>query len=178
MKTCATLGFCIALLHAPFAALGADPDAAARAKSLFERYWEDTARLYPLWASYRGDHRYGDRHSDRSPEGIAAEERYWRKLLDDVRAEKAASHSREDRLSLQLLEHIAGDVVDSYRHPGLKTMTVNAGFFPFHASLVHVMGVVPMDTEARVEQVLARMASYPRRIEEELVVLRKGISLG
>lgn len=177
MRIRASLAACVALLAVPFAAPAADAAASARAKALFERHWEETAKLYPYWATNRGDHRFGDRNTDRSAEGLAREERYWRGLLEDVRALKGAALSSEDRLSLQLLEHIATEVVDSYRHPGLKTMTVNAGFSPLHTSLVRVLRAMPVDSEARAEQVLARMASYPKRIDEELAVLRKGMEL-
>ena len=34
------------------------------AVALFDAYWEDVARRYSEGATYRGDHRYGDRFTD------------------------------------------------------------------------------------------------------------------
>src|SRR5450631_4687327 len=82
-------------------------DTAARVHALFDRYTQDVYRLYPETATFRGDHRYGDRLRDRSPEGMAAEDAYWRALQVEVKAIDRAALSRDDRLSVELLQRIA-----------------------------------------------------------------------
>src|SRR5688572_30811341 len=154
------------------------PDAASQAQSLFARHWDEIAGLYPTSATYRGDHRYGDRHVDRTPEGLAREERYWKALLEDVRKLEDVPLSGQDRRSLEILRHIAASNVEGHRHAGLRTYTVQAGFFPFHTFFSRLLAVSPMDSESRAEQVLSRMATYPARIDQEIALLRRGISLG
>ena len=41
--------------------------------ALFDAEWEASMRRYPEWATYVGDHRYGDRLYDASPATRAAE---------------------------------------------------------------------------------------------------------
>ncbi|HYF08018.1 MAG TPA: DUF885 family protein, partial [Acetobacteraceae bacterium] len=166
------------ILSVAFGADAADPEATRRAHALFARHWEESARLYPIFATFRGDHRYNDRHNDRSAEGIAREERYWRTLLADLQALKSADLSKQDRLSLQLLETAAAQAVERFRHAGLMTYTVHASAFPFHGYFAAVMQSMPMDTVARAEQMLARMAAYPRHVDDEIVHLRRGMELG
>ena len=45
---------------------------------------------------------------------------YWRGLAAEVATLKSASLSKEDRLSLQLLEHTATNQVEGFRHAGWK----------------------------------------------------------
>lgn len=177
MKTLTTLVM-LAALALPARAQAPDAEATRRAHALFERYFEDTARFNPVIATMRGDHRYNDRHSDRSPEGIAAEERHWKALYAEAQALKGAALSKQDRLSFQLLEHVLRQRVEGFAHEGLQTYTVHASSFPFHGIFPEVMRAMPMDTEARVEQLLARMASYPKRVDEEIVQLRRGMGMG
>ena len=167
-----------ALLAASLPAPAADADATRRAHALFERHWEETARLYPTYTTFRGDTRYNDRLNDRSAEGIAREERYWRSVLSEVESLQPASLSQDDRLSLQLLGHAAALRVEGFRHAGLGTYTLHAGSFPFHGILAEVMRAMPMETVAHAEQMLARMAGYPKHVEDEIVQLRRGVKLG
>jgi uncharacterized protein (DUF885 family) len=159
-------------------ALAADSEATRRVHALFERHWEEFARVYPIYATMRGDHRYNDRHIDRSAEGIERQERYWRELLGEAESLKQASLSKDDRLSLQLLEYGARQQVESYRHPGWKTYTVHASSFPFHGEFATVIQAMPMQTVPQVEQMLARIAAYPKRVDEEIAQLRRGMALG
>jgi uncharacterized protein (DUF885 family) len=178
MKTLFSLVTLAALTFAPLEAPAADPEATRKVHALFERHWEENARLYPIFATMRGDHRYNDRHNDRSAAGIERESRYWRELLGEIEALKPASLSKADRLSLQLLEHTAAQQVEGFRHPGWKTYTVNASSFPFHGQFASVMRAMPMETAAQAEQMLARIAAYPKRVDEEIVQLRRGMELG
>ena len=177
MKTLVTL-VALAAIAPPAGARTPDPEAARRAHELFERYFEDTARFNPAIATLRGDHRFNDRHNDRSPEGIASEERHWTAFHAETQALRDAALSKQDRLSFQLLEHVLRQRVEGFRHEGLKTYTVHATSFPFHGIFPEVMRAMPMDTAPRVEQLLARMASYPRRIDEEIAQLRRGMAMG
>ena len=52
----------------------------ARANAIFAEFWERFAREFPEYSTFRGDYRYNDRLSDRSPAARAAydaKEREW-----------------------------------------------------------------------------------------------------
>ncbi len=65
------LAFTAALL--PLPAFAADTSATRRLHALFDAHWQWAMRTYPEWATFVGDHRYGDRLHDASPAVIAAE---------------------------------------------------------------------------------------------------------
>ncbi|MBC8057724.1 MAG: hypothetical protein H7Y61_14210, partial [Rhizobiales bacterium] len=50
----------------------ADPAVTQRLHALFEAHWEAVMQRYPQYATYVGDHRYGDRLEDASPAASAA----------------------------------------------------------------------------------------------------------
>ena len=150
------------------------PVAAAQpVRDLFDAYWEDTAKLYPEWATGRGDHRYGDRLSDRSAAGLAREEAYWRSLQAKVRAVDRAALSAQDRLSLDLLQRIADDFNTGLEYPAFRTNP-----FFFHRSFpTHLRGS-PVETAAQLEQMLGRLAAYPARIDQEIVQMKRAAGEG
>ena len=149
-----------------------------RAQALFEAYWEEVARQYPEGATYRGDHRYGDRFTDRSPDGIAANDRYWQSLLRSLEAIDRTALDKQTRLSLKILRGTAADQVALQAFAGLRSMTVNASPFPFQTSFASLLRSSPVASAEQVEQMLARMTAYPARMDQEIGVLERGLALG
>jgi uncharacterized protein (DUF885 family) len=149
-----------------------------RAHALFDAYWDETARTFPEWATYRGDHRFGDRLRDASPEGIAAEDGYWRMLQQRLQSLDLTRLSATDRVSAGVLKHEADTNVLLQQFDGYRTMTVNASPFPFQAEFADLLRAAPVATVAQVEQLLSRMAAYPRRVEQEIARLKVGMKAG
>jgi uncharacterized protein (DUF885 family) len=50
--------------------------------------------------------------------------------------------------------------------------------FGFHGEFAQLLGASPVAQRAQVEQMLARMAAYPRRVDQEIARLREGLALG
>src|SRR5258707_1167419 len=99
-----------ASIAAAIAAFGiAHAWAAPPVQALFDAHWEEALRLFPEFATFVGDHRYGDRLTDRSTQGIEREESYWRSLQEKVRAVDRGSLSPGDRVSVDLLQRVADD---------------------------------------------------------------------
>lgn len=153
-------------------------DAATRTHTLFDRYTQDIYRLYPETATFRGDHRYGDRLRDRSPEGLAAEDAYWRALQAEVKATDRAALSRDDRLSVEVLQRIADDEVVQRRSSGYLSMTVHAGTFPFQGFYIRLFRASPTATAAQVEQIIARYDAMGRRMDQEIANMKRGLVQG
>ena len=154
------------------------PDGATQAlHALFDASWEANMQRYPEWASQTGDLRYGDRLFDASPEAEAA-------LYADVRHHLAAARAiarqalgAQDRVSLDLFIHGLEDELAMQPLVGYRRMTLGAtgGFHTDFAALVRAS---PVRTVAQVDQLLARMAAYPRRVDQEITNLRQGLALG
>ena len=67
--------------EAPGAAASADAAATRQLHALFDARWEALMQTYPEWATFVGDHRYGDRLHDASPAAIAAGKRAVRQCM-------------------------------------------------------------------------------------------------
>jgi uncharacterized protein (DUF885 family) len=149
-----------------------------RAQALFAAHWEELLRLYPEQATRSGEHRYGDRLNDASAEGLAAQDAWWRSQQQLVHTLNRPRLSAADQLSLDLLQHQADDQVQLQRFDGWRTMNVSASPFGFQGGLARLLRVSPMESMAQAEQMLARFAAYPRRVEQEIARLRQGMAGG
>lgn len=168
-------------LSAQTTAPTSEADRAARsvqAKAVFDDYWARTAELYPEWATYRGDNRFGDRLNDGSLVGRTR----WYGLARDMLARLAAlpgqALNAQDRMSVDVLTRQFNASLAMEPFAGYRSMTVDASPWPFQASFGNLLRSVPMSTEAQVRQVLARMAAYPVRVAQEITNLRAGMAQG
>lgn len=162
-----------ALAQAP----AADPAEAQRLRSAFDAQWEALAERHPEFASFRGDHRFGDRWTDNSPAGRARRDqaaRDWLALLQGFDRRKL---SLTDQVSLDMALDRAAAEVRLQGFEGWRTMTLGA-MRGMHTALPEVLRVSPARQRGDVEKMLARMAGYPLLLEQEIVQLRRGIALG
>ena len=149
-----------------------------RLQALFDEAWEANMRRYPEWATDVGDHRYGDRLYDASPANEADAYAASRRYLAQAQSIKRESLPGKDRTSLDLF--IYGLQEDLLYEPmvGFRRMSLGGARGSFHSQFSDLLLESPVETKAQVEQMLTRMAAYPRRVEQELVRLREGMHLG
>ena len=145
--------------------------------ALFDAAWETSMRHSPEAATYVGDRRYGDRLDDASPEAEAAEYAEWREQRGQALAIQRGLLSATDRSSLDLFIYGLDEALRYEPLVGFRRMTLGANG-GFHTGFADLLQTSPVDTVAAVEQMLARMAAYPRRVEHELQRLREGLGLG
>ncbi|MDP1646926.1 MAG: DUF885 domain-containing protein [Rubrivivax sp.] len=158
---CAAVAACALLAATPTIAAEPDPQATRALHAMFERQWEESARLFPEFATYRGDHRYGDQLSDASPEAQAGRDEWTRRTLAQAHAVPRDKLGATDRVSLDLFIANQQRYVDQQAFPGWRTMSVGAlgGAQSHFASL---LSVSPAARREQVEQMLARMAAAER----------------
>jgi uncharacterized protein (DUF885 family) len=154
-----------------------DPAEARRLHALFDLRWEELMRLYPEWGTYVGDHRYGDRLRDASPEAIAADYAAARRTLKAAQGIRREALSSKDQVSLdifvyQLEEHLR---FEAFR--GARSMSIGA-LGGFQTGFSELLRASPMTRRVEAEQMLSRMAAFPRRVDQEIVLLREGSALG
>ncbi len=152
--------------------------ATLQARALFDEYWDRTAAMYPEWATYRGDHRFGDRLTDAAPEARAR----WFTFARDIKAKLQALPPQDpgtpELMSAQILARRMDRSLSMEPFAGYESMTVNAAPFPFQASFQGLLRASPVSTDLQVRQVLARMTAYPLRVEQEIARLRAGMDEG
>jgi len=171
--------FTLALASAPLAAFaqGADADETRKLHDLFERQWEDSARRFPQHATYRGDHRFNDRLNNNS---IAARDETDRINLQWLAQAKAIRRDRlapTDRVSLDLFISRVQRWIDEQPYPGWRSLSIGANGGA-QSEFADMLNVVPMRTVEQAEQLLQRMAAYPHQMDQNIEVLRAGLSLG
>jgi uncharacterized protein (DUF885 family) len=157
----------------------AQPDKAetARLHALFEQTWDEGARLFPEWATYRGDPRYNDRLSDASPQALAALDRRVHEILAETRTFRRELLAPADRVSLDMLIEMYQRFADEQAFPGWRTMSLGA-LGGAQTQFAELLQVSPNRTRAQVQQMLARIAAYPRRVQQEIDHLRLGLAAG
>ena len=157
----------------------AEPDAqeTLALHALFDRQWEGIKRLFPELASYLGDHRFGDRLSDASAAGRAAADAQGQQWLQEARALQRDKLSLTDRVSLDMFVASQERQTERRAFEGYRTMTLGA-LGGAQSQFADLLQLAPVQRREQVEQTLARMAALPRRIDQEIANLRRGMALG
>ncbi len=155
----------------------ADNDAARALHTLFEREWEDRASRFPEWATYRGDHRFGDRLTDASPAARATRDARTRAVLTEARALPHEKLSGTDRVSLEMFIEQHERDVEAQAFSGYRTMTLSS-LWGVQSQLAGLLQMQPVNNAERIEQLLRRLAAYPQRMDQEIANLRRGVALG
>ncbi len=153
-------------------------DEAEAAGALFDARWDDRARFNPEGATFRGDDRYGHLWTDASLEGIKREDAWWRDIQRRARHIDRSRLSESDRISLDILIYQADEAVDDQRFEGERSMSVTATAFAFQTFYPRLLQATPVSTRFQVEQLLVRMRTYPRRMDQEIARLRAGMDSG
>jgi uncharacterized protein (DUF885 family) len=167
----------VACAAAPVVAQEADAQETRTLQTLFERDWEASARDFPEWATYRGDHRFGDKLTDMSAAAIAARDARVQSTLAEARAIRRERLSAADRVSLDLFIERAQRSVEMAAFPAYRTLSLRALGGP-HTALPDLLNVSPVQRRDQVEQMIARLAAMPRRIDDEIAQLRRGMAAG
>jgi len=159
------------------AATPADAAQTQRLHALFERHWQATLRSHPERATHLGDHRYGDRLSDHSPQARAARDEEVRRTLTQAQAIRRDALSPTDRVSYDVFVHGLAQEVRMQAFEGFRSLSLGSSG-GFHASFSGLLRQSPAERTEQVEQILARMAAYPRRVDQEIDRLRVGLAQG
>jgi len=156
---------------------GVGADEGQRLHALLAAEWEWSLAQMPELATFTGDRRHNHRLTDWSPQAVAARDAHAREWLGTLRGVRRDALDAQDRLSLDVALHQAELRVQEQAHPGLQVPRLNA-LWGVHAALSGLLRAMPMDTDADVQAVLARMAAYPQRVEQEIERLRHGLQIG
>jgi uncharacterized protein (DUF885 family) len=172
------ISFTAALHAAPARAADAPDPAQTRAlHALFDAKWEADMRRYPEWATFVGDHRYGDRLYDATPAALAAEFDSAREALAQAQAIRRDALAPQDQVSLDVFMHRLQRALSFEPFVGYRSLSLGA-LGGFQSNFADLLTASPVASRAQVEQMLARMAAYPKRVEQELAHLREGLALG
>ena len=151
--------------------------AATALHTLFDASWDAAMQRHPEWATYVGDKRWGDQLLDASPEAEAADYASSRRRLAAAQAIDRSALDARDRSSLDLFIHGQQRQLSFEPMVGYRRMSM-AALGGFHTDLADLLQASPVTNPAQAEQALARLAAWPRRVDQELVRLRQGLAQG
>jgi uncharacterized protein (DUF885 family) len=129
-----------------------------------EEYWEWFLRAEPTYATYLGDHRWGDRLPDVSPAGIARQ----RAELEALRARVS---DRED-----VLERLIAHQIDERSH-GFEQWSLDQLNGP-QGWLLEGVNTQPLRNEGEFETCAARLRAFGPYVDDWLDNLRRGVEEG
>jgi uncharacterized protein (DUF885 family) len=146
-----------------------------RLHALFAAEWDHDMREYPVWASELGDMRGADRWDDVSLAAQARRQQHDHEVLAKIDAIGRAGLSPEDALSWDLFRHryaeaIAGEPFRLYLLPinqrgGIQTAD-------------EVADALPFTTAKHFQDWNARLASFPRYMDQTIELLAEGARTG
>lgn len=136
---------------------------------LANRYVDDWAPLSPTGATYVGIRGFDDRLDDLSPDGFAATADLARRTLAELdttepvdERERVAKEAMQERLGLELARYDAGE----------STSEVSVISSALHG-IRQVFDLMPTEGEEAVANVAARLAQFPKALDEYKVTLRR-----
>ena len=148
----------------PSLAFPADATATRRLHALFDSEWAWSMRTYPEWATFVGEYQHGDRLDDASPAAIAAGFAHAREALAKARAIPRAKLSPADASSRDIFIHQLEDTLRFEPFVGYRSLSLGA-LGGFQTDFADLLRASPVATRAQVQQMLARMQAYPRRVD-------------
>ncbi|MBI5276560.1 MAG: DUF885 domain-containing protein [Burkholderiales bacterium] len=160
-----------------YAQPAADHEETNKLHALFDRHWEDVAQRFPEWSTWKGDHRFNDRLADESKEATDAWDAQVVRYLAEARAIRRDRLGQTDRVSLDLFAYQMGRRVEEQAAPGYRTLMLGA-MGGLQSEFADLMFGVPVGSASDFEQLLKRMAAYPRQMDQQLTHLRRGMAMG
>ena len=145
--------------------------------SLFNNYWEDRARLFPLMATAQGDNRYNDRlPNDQTRTFRQQQTRLYRRYLNDLLNIDRARLTTDNKLSYDIFQYEMRS-----RLEGLRLNTWLMPFAQFY-SLPNTLGQLgagtgaqPFKTVKDYDNWLARVGRFPVWADSAMANFRQGM---
>jgi uncharacterized protein (DUF885 family) len=143
---------------------------------LEDDYWQWRLREFPEGATWQGDKRYNDRLTDLSTAALDRRKTDIRRMRDATRAIDAKALTGQDALSHALLQWELDLAVEAQRFP-TEVMMLDQLDGP-QLGFPQLASISPFETAADYRAYLARLAEYPRYLDQVTALLRSGIARG
>ena len=154
--------------------------ASAPLAAMFDAYWEDRAKLFPLGATSQGDNRYNDQlPNDQTRAFRQQQQRFYQQYLASLKKFNRAQLPAEDQVSYDIFEYEMQS-----RLEGLQQRTWMMPFAQFY-SLPNTLGQLgagtgaqPFKTVQDYDNWLARIGQFPVWADSSMANFRQGMRAG
>jgi len=148
-----------------------------RLKNLFDRFFEDTQRMNPEFATYLGITReYNAQWSDFSEEGFFNRNQMMQSYLDELLSIDLQTLTNEEGVSYQVLKKALDESLEEYQLKIRYMPLDHLSGVPFE--IQQILDVMPVDTRQDYENILSRLDAIPKLLDQTLVLLDKGLNEG
>jgi uncharacterized protein (DUF885 family) len=165
-----------ALLVALTSTASAATDEHKRFAAFLDEDWEWQMREFPTFATLVGDSRYDDKLPDYSFEAIERRKAHRRDVIKRLQKIDRARLTREEQLDYDLYLRDARLDVEGQRFPDELLAIDKMG--GVHTTLADLAPTIPRRNALDFEHFLARIDAYPKLVDENLALLRKGLERG
>ncbi len=147
-----------------------------RLQNLFDDYWEYTLETSPLFATNQGDHRFNDRLSDSSLEGLEQDYKRNREFLDRLVRISPESLDEASRINYDIFRIQIENAIRSYELND-HLLPLN-GWWDYHATFADLANRVPLNNELDFENYLSRLEAFADYNSGYIERMRRGAELG
>ena len=143
-------------------------------RKLLDEQWEYTLRTSPEFASILGDRRYNDQVSDVSARAVLADEAMTRKFLQRFEAIDTRAFPEQEKLNRDLMVR---NLRDSLGWAELKTWQAPVNQMGgIHLGAAQLPSLLPFATVKDYEDYAVRLGKFPKRIDDTIANMRKGMA--
>lgn len=176
IRNSALLAFILFTASAVLAQVIASNDTVKKLYALFEEDWQWNLKEFPEGATMFGDNRYNNLLTDASPEAYERRKAHEREMLDRIQKIDRSQLKGQDAISYDLFLLDKKLNVEGQRFPTeyMPTDQMN-GIQIFFGQLAANM---PFRNAKDYENYLARLAAFPRQIDQVIALMRRGIETG
>lgn len=161
----------ISLLHAK-----GEQTESERLAAFIDAHWHYQMTEFPDWATWVGYPGQDDRWTDYSLEAIHARHRVDAEMLDVIRSFDRDALTPEEQLNLDLLNHHLSIANEQNRFP-MHLLAINQ-MGGVHQSAPMVLNMMPTQTRAQYDNLLARLEALPVWVGQVFALLQEGLEQG
>lgn len=149
--------------------------ASKKLRQLFDQDWQWRLEQYPESATLAGDNRFNHRLTDLSFEATEQRKTHEREMLDRIRKINPTALASQDRISYDLFLRDKTLAVEGQRFPSeLAPINQMQGL---QIEFPQLMGAMPLATLKDYENYLARLAAFPRYIDQTIALMKRGVDV-
>jgi uncharacterized protein (DUF885 family) len=167
------------LLLTPALPAGAQSPADSETKklhTLFNAEWEWRLREFPEFATAVGDPRYNGKLTDHSAPAIEQRKAHARDVLRQIREIDRTLLTGQYIVSYDLYRRTTEETVAFERFPS-ERMPISP-MSGVHISIPESARVAPLRTAKDYDDFLARLAAYPKQVDQIIELMKRGMATG
>ncbi len=161
---------------------------AKKLHGLLDAEWQWTLLEYPEFATSVGEPRYNDKLTDFSAAAMDRRKAHERDVLQRIRNIDRGLLTGQDVLSYDLFRRSAEQSVALQRFP-TGTITSQGYLIPFewmpvcqmsgvHINIPELTRLAPLRSTKDYDDFLARLAAYPRQVDQIVELMKRGMASG